>query len=188
MLIERLGFSERRACRIAGQHRSTQRHEPKRVPDDTALRQRRREISAWKPRWGYRRAHARLIEEGWSVNKKRVQRLWRSEGLRVPARKRKRARLGASDADGKRLSATHPNHVWALDFQTDETADGRRIRLLNVVDEFTREALAIECERSITVDATVAVLDRLARERGASPEHIRMDNGPELTTHALRDW
>jgi putative transposase len=188
MLVERLGLSERRACRIAGQHRSTQRHEPKRAPDDAALRRRLREISEWKPRWGYRRAHARLLEEGWSVNKKRVQRLWRDEGLRVPARKRKRRRLGSSTEDGKRLRATHPNHVWALDFQSDETADGRQIRLLNAVDEFTREALAMEVERTLTADATVATLDRLVSERGAAPEHIRCDNGPELTAHALRDW
>lgn len=188
MLQDRLGLSERRACRITGQHRSTQRHEPKRAPDDTALRARLREISKRRPRWGYRRAHARLVEEGWAVNKKRVQRLWREEGLRVPQRKRKRARLGASDAGAKRLSAERPNHVWALDFQTDATADGRQIRLLNVVDEFTREALAIEARRSITAEVTVATLTRLAAERGTLPEFIRMDNGPELTANALRDW
>ena len=93
MLQDRLGLSERRACRVAGQHRSTQRHEPQLAPDDAALRARLREISKDKPRWGYRRAHARLIEEGWEVNRKRVQRLWREEGLRVPARKAKRRRL-----------------------------------------------------------------------------------------------
>jgi putative transposase len=189
MLCDRLGLSERRACRIAGQHRSTERHEPKRAPDDAALRARLREISKDKPRWGYRRAHARLLEEGWAVNRKRVQRLWREEGLRVPARKRKRRRLGESTTeDGERLRAERPNHVWALDFQADETADGRQLRLLNVVDEFTREALAMDCARSLSADETVATLDRLVCERGAAPEHIRMDNGPELTAHALRDW
>jgi putative transposase len=127
-------------------------------------------------------------EEGWSVNGKRVQRLWREEDLRVPARKRKLARLGASDVDAKRLSATHPNHVWALDFQTDETADGRQLRLLNVVDESTGEGLAVEVERSITADQTVATLDRLARERVAFPQFVRMDHGPERTAPALRDW
>jgi hypothetical protein len=104
MLQDRLGLSERRACRVAGQHRSTQRHEPNVAPDDAALRKRLREISKLKKRWGYRRAHARLIEEGWSVNRKRVQRLWREEGLRVPRRKRKRARLG-DNRDGKELRA-----------------------------------------------------------------------------------
>ena len=121
------------------------------------------------------------------MNKKRVQRLWREEGLRVPRRKRKRARVG-DNADGKRLRAERPDHVWALDFQTDETADGRQIRILNVVDEFTREALASEVARSITSEDTVAVLERLVAERGTAPEHIRCDNGPELIAHALRDW
>jgi len=188
MLCDRLGLSERRACRIAGQHRSTQRHELKHASDDAALRARLREISENKPRWGYRRAHARLLEEGWSLNRKRIQRLWRSEGLRVPARKRKHRRLGESTEDADRLRAERPNHVWALDFQADQTADGRQLRLLTVVDEFTREALAVECERSITAEATVATLEHLVAERGAAPEHIRCDNGPELTAHALRDW
>lgn len=167
MLKDRLGLSERRACRIAGQHRSTQRHEPTRAPDDAALRKRLREISEAKPRWGYRHAHARLISEGWSLNRERAQRLWRSEELRVRPRRRKRRRLGESTQDDK-LRAERPDHVWALDFQADETADGRQIRLLNVVDEFTREALAMDCERSITADATVADLDRLVAERSLS--------------------
>jgi len=184
MLCDRLGVSERRACQIAGQHRSTQRHEPERAPDDQALRARLREISAEKPRWGYRRAHARLIEEGWSLNRKRTQRLWRAEALRVPARKRKRRRLG-DNSDGKRLRAGRPDQVWALDFQSDETADGRALRLLNVVDEFTREALAMECEHSITADQTVTTLERLVAERGVAPERVRMDNGPELTAHCF---
>ncbi|HKI66924.1 MAG TPA: DDE-type integrase/transposase/recombinase [Solirubrobacterales bacterium] len=187
MLQGRLGFSERRACRIAGQHRSTQRHEPQVAPDDAALRKRLREISTDKKRWGYRRAHARLIEEGWEVNKKRVQRLWRDEGLRVPARKRKRARAG-DNRDGKELRAERPDHIWALDFQCDETADGRQLRVLNVIDEFTREALASEAARSITAEDTVATLERLTALRGATPEHIRCDNGPELIAHTLRDW
>jgi len=110
MLCDRLGLSERRACRIAGQHRSTQRHELKHASDDAALRARLREISENKPRWGYRRAHARLLEEGWSLNRKRIQRLWRSEGLRVPARKRKHRRLGESteDADPPARRAPQP--------------------------------------------------------------------------------
>lgn len=103
----------------------------------------------------------------------------------MPRRKRKRRRLG-DGADGKRLRATHPNHVWALDFQADETADGRQIRLLNVVDEFTREALAMDTERSITSEYTVRTLERLICERGVSPAHVRCDNGPELVAHALR--
>jgi putative transposase len=121
------------------------------------------------------------------VNGKRVQRLWHEEGLRVPARRRKRQRLGESSVPSDRLRAERPGHVWALDFQFDQTADGRVLKLLNVVDEFTREALAMHVARSIDADQTVAVLERLARERGA-PAHVRCDNGPELTAHALRDW
>jgi putative transposase len=187
MLRDRLGVSERWACRVVGQHRSTQRYEPTRVEDDAALRELLREFSRKRPRWGYRRAHARLREQGWEVNRKRVQRLWREEGLRVPQRRRKRRRLGESTVPAQRLRAERPNHVWALDFQFDQTADGRVLKLLNVVDEYTREALEMLVERRIDADGTVGVLEALAATRGA-PEHIRCDNGPELTAHALRDW
>lgn len=189
MLQDRLSLSERRACEIAGQHRSTQRREPQVADDDQALRARLRKLSAKKPRWGYRRAHGHLLNEGWSINRKRVQRIWREEGLRVPPRKRKRRRLGESTAEGAdRLSATHPNHVWALDFQHDATSDGRELKLLNIVDEFTREALAIECERTIDADETVATLAAVVAGRGVAPENLRADNGPELTARVLREW
>jgi putative transposase len=186
--VDRLALSERRACEITGQHRSTQRHQPKVAPDDEALRRRLRRLSAKKPRWGYRRAHGHLLAEGWAINRKRIQRIWREEGLRVPARKRKRRRLGESTAEGAdRLRATHPGHVWALDFQHDASSDGRELKFLNVVDEFTREALAIEVNRTIDADATVAVLERIVAERGA-PANLRADNGPELTARVLREW
>lgn len=188
MLQDRLGLSERRACQVTGQHRSTQRHEPDRRSDDGPLRSRLREISRERPRWGYRRAHALLREEGWTLNRKRTQRLWREEGLRVPQRRRKRQRLGESTVPAKRLAAERPDQVWALDFQYDQTADGRILKLLHVVDEHTREALAIECERRIDADAIVRVLERLVAARGRAPEHVRCDNGPELTANALRDW
>jgi len=187
MLRDRLGVSERWACRVTGQHRSTERYEPKRAEDDAVLRGQLRQISAERPRWGYRRAHHRLGELGWEVNRKRVQRVWREEGLRVPQKRRKRRRLGDSTVPASRLVAERPGQVWALDYQVDQTADGRVIRLLNVVDEFTREALEMLVARSIDADTTVAALERLAAQRGA-PEHLRMDNGPELTAHALRDW
>jgi putative transposase len=188
MLQDRLGLSERRACRIVGQHRSTHRRAGLRAGDDNALRARLREISRERPRWGYRRAHALLLEEGWALNRKRVQRLWREEGLRVPRRRRKRQRLGDSTVPALRLRAERPDHVWALDYQFDQTADGRILKQLHVVDEFTREALAMECRRRIDADATVDVLDRLVVARGGAPEFIRCDNGPELTAHALKDW
>jgi putative transposase len=187
MLRDRLGVSERRACRYVGQHRSTQRHEPKRAEDDAALRAELRQFSVDRPRWGYRRAHHRLRELGWEVNRKRVQRLWREEGLRVAVRRRKRRRLGESTGPAERLRAERPNDVWAFDFQFDQTADGRVIKLLNVVDEFTREALAMLVERNIDADTVAATLDRLVAERRA-PAHLRMDNGPEMTAQALRDW
>jgi len=188
MLCDRLSLSERRACEIAGQHRSTQRHQPKVAPEEEALRRRLRRLSASKPRWGYRRAHGHLLTEGWDINRKRVQRLWREEGLRVPQRKRKRRRLGVSTAAGaERLRATHPGHLWALDFQHDATTDGRELKFLNIVDEFTREALAVEVDRTIDADETVTVLERLVAERGA-PENLRADNGPELTARVLREW
>jgi putative transposase len=188
MLRDRLGVSERWACRVVGQHRSTQRHEPVRAEDDAVLRAELRQFSKDRPRWGYRRAHHRLREEGWEINRKRVQRVWREEGLRVPQRKRKRRRLGDSTVPAKRLRAQRLNHVWAFDFQFDQTADGRALKLMNIVDEFTREALVMLVARSIDADTVVATLERLCGERGGAPELLRMDNGPEMTAHALKDW
>jgi putative transposase len=137
---------------------------------------------------GYRRAHAVLSREGHRVNRKNVQRVWREEGLRVPAKRRKRQRLGVSSTPADRLQAQRPDHVWALDYQFDVTATGRIIKLLHVVDEFTRESLADVVEHSIDADATVAALDKIVGSRGCHPEFVRCDNGPELTAHALRDW
>jgi putative transposase len=188
MLQDRLGLSQRRACRIVGQHRSTQRHESLVAGDEQALRSQLREISRDRPRWGYRRAHQLLLDEGWQVNRKRTQRLWREEGLRVPQKRRKRQRLGISTVPADRLRAEQPDHVWAIDFQWDQTADGHNLKLLHVVDEFTREALAIECRRRIDADHTVSVLDGLLAERRTAPGFVRCDNGPEMTANALRDW
>jgi putative transposase len=188
MLQGRLALSERRACRVTGQHRSTQRRTPLRGRGDDALRSQLRAFSRAHTRWGYRRAWATLRGEGWNVNRKKVQRLWREEGLRVPGRRRKRRRLGSSTVPAERLRAEHPNHVWALDFQFDQTADGRLLKLLNVVDEYTREALAIVVGRRIDADATVDVLAQIVADRGTAPGCIRCDNGPELTANALRDW
>ena len=188
MLCDRLGVSERWACRVVGQHRSTQRREPVRAADDEALRAALREFSAGRPRWGYRRAHDHLCEQGWSVNRKRVQRLWREEGLRVPRKARKRARCGDSTAPEGRLAAERPDHVWAFDFQFDQTADGRVLKLLNVVDEFTRETLVMHVERSVNADEAVAVLEQIVAARGRAPEHLRCDNGPEMTAVAISDW
>ena len=188
ILQERLGLSQRRACRIAGQHRSTQRHIPPEPDPDSGLRAWLAKFSAKHPRWGYRRAHAVLVREGHRVNRKKVQRLWREEGLRVPTKRRKRRRLGESTTPADRLSAEHPDHVWALDYQFDVTATGRILKILHVVDEFTRESLADLVAYSIDADATVAVLDKIVGWRSRCPVFIRCDNGPELTANALKDW
>ena len=187
-LQQMFGVPERWACRLVGQHRSTQRHQPAEPDRDRALREQLRAFSRAHPRWGYRRAPAQLLNQGWRVNRKAIQRLWREEGLRVPARRRKRQRLGTSTTPAARLAAEHPDHVWALDYQFDQTLDGRILKLLNVVDECTREALTITVDRRIDADATVKVLDRLVTERQTTPRFIRCDNGPELTANALRDW
>lgn len=187
MLRDRLGVSERRACRYVGQHRSTQRREPLVADDDQALRAALRAFAVTRPRWGYRRAHHHLRQEGWEVNRKRVQRVWREEGLRVP-RARRRKRAVGEGPDGRDINATRPDDVWALDFQADQTSDGRPIRLVNVIDEHTREALVMYCARSIGVDEVVCQLEALVAARGRAPRFVRIDNGPELTSHALRDW
>ena len=130
-----------------------------------------------------------MRDAGWLVNRKKIQRLWREEGLRVPPKRRKRRRLGESTMPADRLRATHPDHVWALDYQFDVTSAGRTIKILHVVDEHTRESLADVVAFSIDADATVEALDEIVAERGGShPEFIRCNNGPELTANALRDW
>ena len=186
MLRDRLGVSERRACRYVGQHRSTQRREPLVADDDQALRAALRAFAAKQPRWGYRRAYHHLRQEGSEVNRKRVQRVWREEGLRVPRARRKRA-VGEGP-HGRDINATKPDDVWALDFQADQTSDGRPIRMVNVIDEHTREALVMHAARSIGADEVVCQLEALVAARGCAPRFVRMDNGPELTSHALRDW
>ena len=132
MLQDRLKLSERRACEIAGQHRSTQRHEPKVVPDDEALRRRLRRLSKKKPRWGYRRAHGHLIGEGFSVNRKRIQRIWREEGLRVPQKKRKRRRLGESTAEVAKALEVSENtfHRWRNQYGGMKANDAKRLKEL----------------------------------------------------------
>jgi putative transposase len=187
MLQVRLGLSQRRACLIVGQHRSVQRRRPAVADPDRDLRAALRAFAAAHPRWGYRRAHAVLAREGQVVNRKKIQRLWREEGLRVPPKRRKRQRLGVSTTAAARLRAERIDHVWALDYQFDVTAAGRTLKVLHVVDEFTRESLSDLAGYSIDADATVAVLDKIAAGRGF-PEFVRCDNGPEHTANALRDW
>ena len=180
------GVSERRACAVAGQNRSTQRKAVVVDDDEQRLRAWLRAFSAKHPRWGWRRATTCARKAGWALNRKRAQRLWRAEGLRVPCRNKKRPPLGIGVQIGA-FCPLRPNVVWAMDFQFDQTADGKTLKLLNVIDEFTRECLAIVAERSIDADGVVACLEQLAAERGA-PGFVRFDNGPEFIAHAISDW
>src|SRR3546814_907118 len=188
MLCDRFGVSERRACRVVGQHRSTQRLEPPVVPgDEPELREFLRAFAKRRPRWGWRRAAKELRRAGWKVNNKRVRRLWRDEGLQVPTKTRKK-RLSGVGANVGAMSLIAPNALWAMDFQFDHTIDHRQVKMLNIIDEYTRECLAIRVEHSITADDVVAVLDRLAVERGRPPAFVRFDNGPEFVSIVVAEW
>lgn len=186
VLQERFGVSQRRACRVVGQNRSTQR-KPRRPAstEEQRLAARLRKIAGDHPRWGWKTAHQILLREGWSINRKRTRRIWRQEGLRRPVRTRKRRRVGPGQK--QRLRATHAGHVWAIDFMFDETSDQRRLKLCNIVDEYTREALAIRVDRTCTAEDIVSVIEDLVLTRSA-PEYLRADNGPELIAWALRDY
>ena len=138
-------------------------------------------------RYGYRRITALLRREGWRVNHKRIERLWRQEGLKVPKRQPKRGRLWLNDGSCVRLRPQHRNHVWSYDFVQTRTREGRALRLLTLIDEFTRECLAIDAERKIRSDDVLHRLARLFVMRGV-PSHIRSDNGPEFTARAVREW
>lgn len=170
-----------------GQHRSTQWRKPRRADDETALTEAIIRLATRFGRYGYRRVTALLKAEGLRVNHKRVARIWRREGLKVPAKHKKRGRLWLNDGSCIRLRPMHRNHVWAYDFVADRTRDGRKIRMLTVIDEFTRECLAIEVKRRLNSQDVLAVLARLFLARGV-PEHIRSDNGGEFTAKAVRKW
>lgn len=145
------------------------------------------ELASQYGRYGYRRITALLHNEGWQVNHKRVERVWRQEGLKVPAKQPKRGRLWLNDGSCLRLKPEFPNHVWSYDFMFERTHDGRAFRILNVIDEFTRESLAVRVERHLGHEEVQDCLTQLFCERGV-PVHIRSDNGPEFVANALRDW
>lgn len=180
-------MSQRRACRVLGQARRTQRYVRRRRGDEAKLTARMLELVRHHPRYGYRRIGALLRREGWKINRKRVWRLWKMQGLKVPQNTRKKRRLGTSENGIARRKAEHKDHVWAWDFIFDRTEDGRSIKWLSVVDEFTRECLAVEVERSMTAGDVVDVLVELASLRGM-PKHVRSDNGPEFIASAIRSW
>lgn len=180
-------ISERRACRALGVPRSSQRYVGAGRGREEELLLRIRSLARENPRYGYRRIRALLVREGWSVNLKRVHRLWRLEGLKVPQVQRKRRRLGHGENGCARLRAERPDHVWSYDFVHDQTADGRGLKMLPVVDEFTRECLAIEVERSLRAEDVISTLEYLFEVRG-EPEFIRSDNGPEFVAESVRAW
>ena len=184
---EVLGVSERRACKVLDLPRSTHRYEPIPVEDEQGLTEEIVELASRYGRYGYRRITALLRMDGWDVNHKRVERIWRREGLKVPAKQPKRGRLWLNDGSCVRLRPQRPNHVWAYDFVLVRTHDGRGVRLLTVMDEYTRECLAIRTDRHIRSCDVIETLAELMMIRGV-PDHIRSDNGPEFTARAVREW
>lgn len=151
------------------------------------LVKRMHQLAQANPRFGYRRITVLLRAEGWPVNRKRVLRQWRKEGLKIRRKQRKRRRLGNSDGGTQRRRAVRPGDVWSYDFVFDQTADGRRLKILPVVDEYTRECLAMVVGRKLRATDVVRVLARLVRERG-SPAHLRSDNGPEFVATTVKEW
>lgn len=182
-----LKVSERRACRILGQSRSTQRHIPLVSEEEVELRKRIIELAMKYGRYGYRRITALLWQEGWKVNHKRVERIWRQEGLRVPQKQPKRKRLWLNNGSCIRLRPERKNHVWSYDMMMARTHDGRAFRMLTIIDEYTRESLCIKVARSITAEDVIQQLTDLFIRMGV-PEHVRSDNAPEFTAKAIRKW
>ena len=184
---QRLGVSERRACEVLGQARSTQRRSRKRGADEAALRADVVKVAGRFGRYGYRMVTGMLRAEGWVVNHKRVERIWREEGLKVPKKQPKRGRLWLTDGSCIRLRPLYRHHVWAYDFVADRTHDGRPLKMLTVLDEYSRECLAIVVARRLRADDVLQTLSELFVEHGP-PANLRSDNGPEFTAKVVREW
>jgi len=180
-----LQVSERRACEVLDQPRGTQRYVTEVDEEERRLIARLHELVRERPRYGYRFMAAILRREGWQVNRKRVFRLWQQEGFQVPRKQRKKRRLGGSAGGCIRRRAEHKDHVWAWDFVFDRTAHGRSLKWLSIVDEYTRECLALEVDRGLTSEDVLDVLRDLFVIRGV-PKYIRSDNGPEFIAEAIR--
>ena len=181
------GFSERHACTLVRQWRTTQRYQPTQSNDEDRLTQSILALASQYGRFGYRRITALLKQAGWKVGKDRVQRIWRREGLKVPAKHKPRGRLWLNDGSCIRLRPEHRNHVWSYDFVSAMTHDGRTLRLLVLIDEYTRECLAIRVARRLGSYEVIETLADVMVWRGI-PEHIRSDNGPEFAAKELRKW
>lgn len=176
------------ACKVLGQPRTTQRYKPRRPEADKRLVESMRKLADRQPRYGCERIYEMLPELGWRVNFKRVHRLWKQHHMQVPKKQRKRRRLpGLSRNSCVRHRPMHRNHVWSYDFVVDRTEDGRQLKLLVVIDEFTRECLAVEAGRTFTSREVILALQYLFAVRGA-PQHIRSDNGPEFVAKAVQNW
>jgi putative transposase len=184
---EVLEVSERRVCRALGQPRSTQRYNKRIANDEEILTGRIVALASQYGRYGYRRVRAMLLNEGWRVNHKRVERIWRQEGLKIPPKQPKRGRLWLTDGSIVRLRPAFPKHVWSYDFMHDRTQDGHPFRILNILDEYTRECLAVRVGRRLTHQDVLEVLTELFCERGV-PVHLRSDNGSEFTAQRVRTW
>ena len=180
-------MSQRRACRVLGQPRSTQRRVRQAPADEPPLVKRIVRLASDYARYGYRRVRALLHDEGWIVNHKRVERLWRQEGLKVPQKQPKRRRLWLADGSCVRLRPTHKDHVWSYDFVLDRTSDGRTFRMLTLIDEHSRECLAIDVARRLTSEDVLERLSDLFVRRGV-PTYLRSDNGSEFTATKVRQW
>ena len=182
-----MDVSERRVCRVLEHPRSTQRYKKRITDNEEILTSRIVALASEYGRYGYRRITAMLRNEGWHVNHKRVERIWRREGLKVPAKQPKRGRLWLTDGSIVRLRAEFPKHVWSYDFMEDRTHNGVKFRVLNVIDEYTRECLAVRVGRRLTHRDVLDVLTKLFCEYGV-PVHIRSDNGSEFTAKRVRAW
>jgi transposase InsO family protein len=182
-----LGYSKRRICRAIGQARSTQDYRQRVCLEDRALIADLRQLSLRWPRFGYRRIAALLVQEGWRVNVKRVHRLWKEEGLQIRRKAHKRRRIGTSANACDRRRPRYKDHVWSYDFVTERTERGGQMKLLSVVDEFTRECLTIQVARTFRGGDVVAALEELFAIRGR-PRYLRSDNGPEFACKAVRKW
>lgn len=186
-LREKFAVSERRACEVLDQPRNCQRYESQPRDDERALVKRMLELVRRRPRFGYRRIAALLRSEAWRASATRIYRLWRREGLKVPNKKRKRRRLGKSENGCHRRRAEHKDHVWCWDFVFDHTTSGSTLKWLSIVDEYTRECLALKVDRSITSEDVIDTLAELFAMRGV-PRHIRSDNGSEFIARAIQRW
>ena len=184
---QKLGITERRACRALGQSRGLQRRCAKRPEDEEALIAEMTALAVRYGRYGYKRITAMLRASGWAVNHKRIERLWRQESLKVPKRQKKRGRLYLNDGSCIRLRPCWANHVWAYDFVAERLKDGTKIRTLTVVDEYTRECLSLRTGYSLKADDVMDVLTNLFIDRGV-PDHIRSDNGSEFTARTIKAW